>query len=457
MINASPTLLASGRTPHILVADDEPAIREIVADVLTSDGYAVTHYDPVSSSPEILQRRYDVVITDVIMPMLDGFALRAEVAGRFPLTQFIMMTGHPDNDNVMRATDDGVYTFLIKPVGVEHIRCAVLGALRRREKLGATSECDAHAVHEIAGLTGNSPHLQHVRKQIKDLGAMRVPVLITGESGTGKEIVAHGIHRAGPRAAKTFVAVNCAALSPSLIESELFGHVQGAFTGAAKTKHGFFEVAHGGTLFLDEVGELPLDLQSKLLRVLDNGEFVRVGETSPRKTDVRIVSATNRDLEAMIKGGRFRGDLYYRLKGGSIILDPLRNRTEDIVPLVHLFLGDGYTITPQALKLMTMHQWPGNTRELRMACATAKVRCIGKLITPGLVEHVLGMKHTPQAEIQPYRECKDRIVQNFEREYFTELLQATAGNLTRAAERSGMDRKNLREKMKQVGLYAGEK
>jgi two-component system response regulator HydG len=302
-------------------------------------------------------------------------------------------------------------------------------------------------------LTGCSAHVRAVRLQVMELGQLMIPVLIYGESGTGKEIVAKLVHRHSPRSQKPFMAINCAALPPSLIESELFGHVQGAFTGASKTKHGFFEVACGGTMFLDEIGDLPLDLQAKLLRVLDKGEFNRVGETQARTADVRIVSATNRDLDAMMQSGLFRSDLYFRLKGGCIALEPLRNRREDIGPLIDYYIGKTHTLSREAMELLTGYGWPGNIRELSMVCAAIKGRSAGSQITGDVVRTSLGNKGPGVGSLGSYHESKARFIHDFDREYFSAILKQNGGNITRAAMQAGMDRKNFRQRMKLAGLH----
>jgi len=301
-------------------------------------------------------------------------------------------------------------------------------------------------------LVGNSTHIQTIRKQCRVFAGLEIPVLITGESGTGKEIVANNIHYFSKRKDKPFIAINCASLSPLLIESELFGHAQGAFTGAVKTKYGIFEVVDGGTLFLDEIGELALSLQCKLLRILDNGEYTRVGDLETRKTDVRILSATNQNMEDMVQKQKFRCDLYYRLKGGRIFLEPLRRRREDIIPLLDIFLGDNYKIEPDAMKLIHLYEWPGNIRELIMFCASIKSECNNGVITRDSVIQTIGVRKKIRQFIGPYQESKNRVLQHFDHLYFSKLLKSTDGNYTRAAQYAKMDRKNLREKIKKAGL-----
>jgi DNA-binding NtrC family response regulator len=250
--------------------------------------------------------------------------------------------------------------------------------------------------------------------------------------------------------------VNCAGLSPSLIEAELFGHVQGAFTGASKSRKGYFEAANGGTVFLDEIGDMPLELQTRLLRVLDRGEYNRIGESTTRQVDVRIISATNRDLEAMVREGRFRSDLFYRLRGCVVDLPPLRKRKEDIPALVSHFLEDDrYAVAPEAMDLLQAHDWPGNVRELAMAVANLKGISPGRMINREAVRRVLGhsVPSTPgKAELLPYQQFKARLLHEAETNYFKALLVLASGSMARAAKLAGMHRKNLYTKLAQLGV-----
>jgi DNA-binding NtrC family response regulator len=295
-----------------------------------------------------------------------------------------------------------------------------------------------------------------VKQKICELAPLDIPVLITGESGTGKENVARCVHQFSNRAAERFTAINCAGLTASLIESELFGHAQGAFTGASKTRHGYFEVTNHGTLFLDEIGDLPLELQSKLLRVLDKGEYCRVGETEFRTTDVRVISATNRDLEHMVKENLFRADLFYRLRGGRIKLAPLRERKEDIPALVAFFLGEKRcAVAPDAMSALQYFDWPGNIRELKMTMAALCGATSGKIITSECVKKILEMRGAAGWTMQiipPYNQFKAGVLAAAEKEYFESLFECNQGNISQAARQAGMDRKNFYEKLKQFGI-----
>jgi DNA-binding NtrC family response regulator len=441
---------------HILVADDDKVVRETLCDVFTGEKYSVTPYEPAKADPLILQIPYDVVILDIFTPNLDGFKLREEIRKYSPDAQFIVITGNPDQKLFERAIDLGAYTFLTKPFNAEQIKYSIMGALRTQSLLRKNREIEVLVGTQGKGLIGSSKHMAEVRLKISEIAPLEIPVVITGESGTGKEVVARCIHEFSPRAKGRFTVVNCAGLPQGLIESELFGHVQGAFTGAIKTKHGYFEVTDGGTLFLDEIGDLPLELQSRLLHVLDRGEYNRVGDTEPRHTDVRIVCATNCDLAAMMEKGTFRKDLYYRLRGAQISMLTLRKRKDDIPVLVRYFLSDElYTVVPDAMEALMDHDWPGNVRQLKMTVSNLKGICTNKIITLENVAGILGVcvsKNEGAELLVPYKEFKNNILSAAEKGYFKSLVDASSGNIAQAARMAGIDRKNFYEKLKQFGL-----
>lgn len=442
----------------ILVADDNEAIRETVTEILGFQGYAVAAYDPCRSDPEMLKKPYNVVILDIMMPNTDGFTLREQIVQYSPNAQFIIITGHPDREKLDRAMNLGVFTFLTKPFSADQITYAVMGALRLKRLLEKNLENDFSAESARMGLIGQSAAMTTLRRRILELAPIDIPVLITGESGTGKEVVARCIHQCSRRSSNQFNAVNCAGLSPTLVESELFGHAQGAFTGASKTTFGFFEVSTDGTLFLDEIGDFPVELQSRLLRVLDKGEFNRVGETATRITDARILSATNRDPKTMVEAGAFRADLYYRLRGSQIHIPPLRDRKEDIPDLVRFFLGqDKVAVAPEALDRLSQFDWPGNVRELRMVVKNLKALAKNSIITTDAVDSVLGLANPLSGSrmIISYKQFKETVVADAERNYFESLISASSGNVTQAAREAGMHRKNLYEKLKQFNIDAG--
>ncbi len=443
------------KVQSIFVADDDIGMREYVVDVLKKEGYTVWEYDPDNPQEELLQKSYDIVILDIVMPEINGFDLRKKMLRYSSSAQFIMMTAFPTNENCSQTLEIGAFTFLIKPFLADHLRCAVNGAINKREAFMQENNYRSHIADDSMCLIGKSEHLCSVKQQVDAVAPLEIPVLVTGESGTGKELVAKSIHEKSNRSNESCIAVNCGGLSSTLIESELFGHMQGSFTGATKTKHGLFEAAEGGTLFLDEIGELPFELQSKFLRVLDTGEFSRIGETKVRRANVRVISATNQDIACMIKENRFRQDLYFRLRGGMVRLLPLRKRRDDIPVLVYYFLQDGFTITPRAMHTLEKFDWPGNVRELSMMVKMFKGICHDGIVTEESIRHILALHYGTERElsIPTYRDSKAHSLQDFETTYFSNLLREVNGNLTRAAEVAEMSRKNLRDKLKKLDLY----
>ncbi len=442
--------------PSIFIADDQQEFRHFVADTLSSEGYTITVFDPSTSPENLLRKNYDVAILDIRMPNRDGFEILKEIKDYSPDIQSIFITGYSDDDKLAKAVENGAFTFLTKPCSTGQLRDAVTGALRYNalHKGGNGHYGSTHLTK--VGLVGNSTSMSKVREQIIKFAHIDVPVLITGESGTGKEIVANCIHKFSLRSKSPFIVVNCAALTPTLVESELFGHVKGAFTGAMQTKFGLFEAANNGTIFLDEIGELPLTLQAGLLRVLDSGEIRRVGEAETRKVNVRVISATNRDVEKSVRKGRFREDLYYRLHGLHITLSPLRERREDIPLLIDHFLsGTDCSITSSATELLKQNNWQGNVRELLMSISASKAFCKDTRITVETIKTVLNLneeKEITGKEIQSYHEYKEQA----DRKYLQSLYTYTNGNISHASRISGIHRKNLREKLKLFGIFIGD-
>jgi len=449
---------ARGRSA-ILIVDDNAEIRETNAELLRCEGHEVFTYDPSCPDHGVMAKSYKVVILDMVMPDTDGFTLREAIIRHSPFAQFIIITAHAQREMLDKAMDLGVFAFLTKPFTADQILYAVMGALRMQALVNKNREYEMGEAAQSLGLIGNSKIMAEVRRKICELAPLDVPVLITGESGTGKEVVARCVHDYGRRASGRFTAINCAGLSPTLIESELFGHAQGAFTGATHTRHGYFEVSDGGTLFLDEIGDLPLELQSRLLRVLDIGEYNRVGDTEPRKTDVRIVCATNKDIAAMVKEGVFRKDLFYRIQGGHIGLSPLRDRKEDVPALAQYFIQqEKCAVAPDALTELARYDWPGNVRQLKMAMQRCAGLAVNKIITRDNVSRVLETAGHPGnieecgRAIPTYREFKSTVLVAAEKDYFQSLVDAANGNISHAARNAGMDRKNFYEKLKQLEI-----
>ena len=356
----------------ILIVDDETSMREFLAILLGREGYQVeSAADAESALARLAERSFDLIISDVKMPGLDGIALLERVKLSWPDTAVLMLTAFTTAEDAVEAMKRGAYDYIAKPFKVEELKILVRNALEKFDLKKENVRLRQELRHRFGGFVGKSRAMGELYTLIEKVGASGSSVLIVGESGTGKELAARALHEQSPRRGKPFVAVNCSAIPENLMESELFGHKKGAFTGAIADQSGLFEQAERGTLFLDEVGELPFLLQAKLLRVLQEKEFRRVGGSEAIKADVRIVAASNRDLQAHIREGSFREDLFYRLNVIMLRMPPLRERVEDIPLLMehffHKYAGKGMSgpvVTPDALKVIISYPFPGNVREL---------------------------------------------------------------------------------------------
>jgi two-component system response regulator HydG len=434
---------------HILVVDDSAATREILRRNLEGAGYVVHAAPGVAEAIALLEDErgssVSLVITDYRMPEADGLALVRELRSRQHRARIIMLTGFATVAGAVTAMREGVHDYLPKPFSDEELRQAVASAL---ERLPARAEDPGAPSPQ--GMLGASPGMRRVYRLIERAAATEVPVLIHGESGTGKELVARAIHYGGRRAGEAFLAVNCAAIPDNLIESELFGHTRGAFTGAVSARPGFFIAAQGGTLFLDEIAELAPVAQAKLLRVIQERKVHPVGADAPRDADVRLVAATNKDLAALSTSGEFRQDLYFRLNVLPIELPPLRERGDDVAMLIHHFVEAAAAehglpqpqITPGAMEALRRYSWPGNVRELQNLVHRLVILSEGGIDTPDLPEILLrrAPAGTAPTQLRPLREV--------ELEHVRAVLDAVGGNKTRAAQILGIDRKSLRERLK---------
>ena len=368
---------------HVLIVDDDAGLRQSLSLLLKEAGYAVV----AESDPEQALRRattdaFDLILCDVRMPKMDGVCFLRRYRAEGGSALMIMMSGHGTEDSAIAAMREGAYDYLHKPFQPDEVTMTLRKAEEReklrREVETLRSSLGAGAVHDL--VVCESRDMRDLLDLASRVARHNTTVLITGESGTGKEVLARAIHRMSTRSERSFVAINCAAIPEQLLESELFGHVKGAFTGATGDRDGLFELAHEGTLLLDEIGDLPLELQAKLLRVLEEGEIRRVGGREPRKVDVRVIAATAKQLEQAVERAEFRADLFYRLNVIRLHLPPLRERPEDVPPLLTHFarlaaqrLGHPVSVTPAALTALTHHSWPGNVRELRNAVERAAV------------------------------------------------------------------------------------
>jgi DNA-binding NtrC family response regulator len=364
---------------RFLIVDDEQSIRRLCMTVGQGLGYVCAEAETAEAALESIETQPpDIVVTDLKLPSLSGSDLQRKIKELLPRTEIAIMTGHGSIESAVEAMRLGAYDYIEKPFRVERLR-QLLQRMAEKVRLVTENQFLRERVNsdtQLDGITGTSAKIQDVLRMISRLKDTRTPVLITGESGTGKELVARAIHFRGPLAPMPFIAVDCGALVPTLMESELFGHEKGAFTGALKAKAGLFQAANGGTIFLDEIGELPLEMQAKLLRVLQEKEVRPVGSNEKASVDVRVIAATNRDLETSYRNGTFRKDLYFRLNVVAVHLPSLRERRSDIPQLAHSFLdryapGENIQVTPAAMKSFLQYDWPGNVRELENCIARA--------------------------------------------------------------------------------------
>jgi DNA-binding NtrC family response regulator len=457
---------------RVLIVDDEPSVREAVRMLLKDTWEPVA----VSSGPEALSAlgagTFDVALLDIVMPGMDGLELLDAVRARHPTLPVVMLTATKTVKTAVDAMKRGAVDYLSKPFDIEELRL-VLDKATENAALVREVEALRSAVgqrYHLDNMIGRSPGMQAAFKTVATVAPLRTTVLVTGESGTGKELIARAIHYGSPRARKPLVTLNCAAIPESLLETELFGHERGAFTDAHAKKLGQFELAHGGTLFLDEIGEMGASLQAKLLRVLESGEFLRVGGQRPVRVDVRIIAATNRDLAAAIHDGAFRADLYYRLNVVTVHLPPLRERTEDMAPLIRHFVATKARdmemaekpIHPEAVDALLRYGWPGNVRELENVIERALVLSEGPQVTcddlPTPVRQNDGWTPASVREaVLGGHKSIGLAVDEFERDLILAALQRTEFNQTRAAERLGTTRRILKYRMDKLGIDAPDR
>ncbi len=455
---------------RILIVEDEKHAREALGEVF-SPAHAVELTEDAESALTVVEERpVDLVLTDVVLPgELDGLDLLEQVKARQPETPVIVMTAYGSVEKAVRAMRDGAYDFLEKPLDLRRLRAVVASALKSRALAPARAAYVAELEREgaPAGFVGKAPAIRDLFHVVAKAAPTNATILILGESGTGKELVAETIHRASARAKGPFVKVNCAALPEGVLESELFGHVKGSFTGAVADRAGRFEAANEGTMFLDEVGEVPLHTQVKLLRVLQNREIERVGESTTRPVDVRLVAATNADLEERVRKGTFREDFYFRLKVITIRMPPLRERREDIPALAEHFrvlYGARHERTQvvgfskAALELLVGYDWPGNVRELENVVEAALVLSDGTEIGPEALPVEVGgrsrVEDLPEAD-DALRIPAGTSLPEAERRIILDTLRRTDGNKTAAARILGIGLRTLYRKLEQYGESGG--
>lgn len=447
----------------ILVVDDEKNIREGLAKALKLDGYEVSvAEDGGEAMKEMVRTDIDLVITDLRMPRVSGEELLKKVNAAYPTVPVIILTGHGTVENAVNAMRDGAYDFLTKPLNLDRLSLLVKRALSSRELVIKHRELQEE-VRKLESrknkskLIGKSPQMQKVMELIQQVASTRASVLITGESGVGKELVADAIHEYSQRQDKPFIKVHCAALSESLLESELFGHEKGAFTGANTMRKGRFELSDGGSIFLDEIGEINQSVQIKILRVLQEREFERVGGSQPLSIDTRIVAATNRDLKQEIADGNFREDLYYRLNVVNIHIPPLRERKDDVQILASSFLKEFSEengkqiegIDNKAAMALYNYSWPGNIRELRNCIESAVVMCRGHFIQIQDLPPDISASADDESSI---RIPMGTTMAEAEKLIIRSTLNYTQGNKSRCAEVLGIGRKTLHRKIHDFGM-----
>jgi two-component system nitrogen regulation response regulator GlnG len=469
----------------VLVVDDDRAVRRLIEKALEEMEVEVLSASGPADGMELLvERKPDVALLDIVLPKISGLELFDQVRQVDPKLPVIFITSLASSETAIKAMSLGAYDYLVKPLSIQQIQTLVGQALEIRRLMNVPVEVPGttagpHIEGRSETLVGSSPQMQEVYKGIGRVAPQDVTVLIRGESGTGKELVARAVYQHSPRAKGPFLAVNCAAIPDALLESELFGHEKGSFTGADQRRIGKFEQCHGGTLFLDEIGDMSPLVQSKVLRVLQEQEFERVGGNQTIKADVRVIAATHRDLEKMVEAGEFRSDLYYRLTGFSIQLSPLRDRKDDLPPLLHNFLAlfnkelhkDVHGIAPEALEFLINYPWPGNVRELQNVLKQTLLRSAGPVIIPEfLPDKLRSPDNQPPSvtdhdqmdtDMRPY--IDERLRDNstdlyaealafMERYLVTRVLCDCHGNQSKAAKILGITRGSLRSKIRALNV-----
>jgi two-component system response regulator AtoC len=461
--------------PLLLVVDDEPPVLKVVGRLGAKAGYEVVACGSGAEAMRTLMRRpADLAMVDLRMPDVNGLDLLRQIRSAHPGCEVILMTAYAAVDSAVEAIKLGAREYLTKPFDFDRLRQVLVDIrleLERRAQVVVLESQVARQL-EFCGMLGRSPAMQEVFSLIQRLAPHAKIVLLSGETGTGKELAARAFHQVGTRRGKPFVTINCSAVVDTLFESELFGHVRGAFTGAVESKAGVFETAHGGTLFLDEIGELPLSVQAKLLRALEYGEVQRVGALQPKQVDVAVVAATNRDLRAEVAAGRFRGDLFYRLNVVEVALPPLRDRREDIPYLTAAFMRDAsermrkpiHGLTPAAERLLYNARWDGNVRELKNVVERACMLSDGTLVSERELVGAFGPEHSaPSFGASVSAGQKPRPVntapapaplEEMEREHILEILRQVNGNRMAAAKLLGISRRALYRRLERHHLAA---
>ncbi|MCL2440719.1 MAG: sigma-54 dependent transcriptional regulator [Treponema sp.] len=455
----------------ILIIDDEPGIRNTLASILEDEKYKVYTSEDALAGLEILNQQFiDLVFLDVLLPKLGGIEALEKIRKEFPLVEIVMISGHANIDMAVRAVKLGAFEFLEKPLSLDKVLLVCRNALaikKLREENKTLKKLSSFACEDIIG---TSPAVRNIREVVKQAADSDARILITGENGVGKEVIARAVHLCSMRADNPFVDVNCAAIPENLIESELFGHEKGAFTDAVSARKGRFELAHGGTLFLDEIGDMSLSAQAKVLRVIQEQKLERVGGEKTIETDVRIIAATNQDLEKACEEGRFRQDLFFRLNVIPIYVSPLRERPEDIHLLLCHFLNllnKEVMLENDALEILLSHDWPGNVRELKNLAERIAVMHQENVITGSELQKLLnkkakktekeGQKSTTALSSEVMEQDYNKAKDIFEKHYLEFQLLKNNGIISRTAEAIGIYPSNLHAKLRKYGIKTTNK
>jgi len=449
----------------ILVVDDDRAFQGMLVEALTEKGYAV---DTAPTAEDGIQKagagNFDLILHDIKLPGMSGLEALPHLADAAPGVDVIVMTGYASKDSGVRAMQHGAYDYFTKPFSLVEMEVVVRRALEKRRLQVELSELKKRGTSSpLNTIIGQSVPMAAVKSRIARVAELNADVLIMGETGTGKELVSDTIHALSARSKGPFIKLNCAAIPENLIESELFGHEKGAFTGATSAKQGKFELAKGGSILLDEIGDMPIHLQPKLLRAVEQKQAERLGGSKPVKYDVRIIAATNQELEQQVEEGKFRSDLYYRLNVATLILPPLRDRKSDLPQLAEFFLDranrrlgtDISSISAEAMEIFFNYDWPGNVRQFANAVERAAIFCTSVMITPAEVDQAFSNKQ-PEAETSPALPesdlpLKQALIQ-YESYLIENALRRTGGTQTDAADNLGISAKNLWNKLKKHGI-----
>jgi len=443
------------KNAQVLVVDDEPSIVDFIENTLSKNGYGVAaHTHPLEALKAVKGKAFDLALVDINMPEMTGLEFSRKLLEVSIATEIVIITGVPDEQNLDPCLKMGLTHFLFKPFNESQLVYTVYAALHFKRLRNAFVASSGERTG--SGYIGVSMSTRDIRQEISSIADLDIPVLILGKSGTGKEVIARDIHRNSSRSGNVFMPINCAVLG-SLAETELFGHASGAFTGAVKSTKGYIGSADGGTLFFDEVGELPIDVQAKLLRFLDEGEYFRVGEAKLQKANIRVLAATNRNLQEMCKTGKFREDLYFRLSASIIETTPLDERKADILPLIYHFLdlfgtarNITYEISADAASLLIAMEWPGNVRQLKQTLYKISQMAANRKISLADVRRVVGDQ--ARETLCTYKEAKEQAMEEFDRDYLLKTLSLSQGSLQQALKISGMHKKNFYTKIKELGL-----